>query len=68
MGLYGNVVVVPVRPRLLAAGAPRVSLTLDDILIEDGKVAPFSRSETTLHGDGPLRQRAAGQRRDRTSR
>ena len=36
------------RPRLLAARQPRdLPLTLDDILLEDGKVAPFSRAETT---------------------
>ena len=43
----------------------RSLLTLDDILIEDGKVAPFSRTETTHVGDGPLRQRHARRRRAR---
>ena len=35
------------RPRLLAAGQPGARLTLDDILLEDGKVAPFRRAEAT---------------------
>ena len=35
------------RSRLLAARAPRDRLTLDDVLLEDGKIAPFSRTETT---------------------
>jgi hypothetical protein len=29
-------------------------LTLDDILLDDGKVAPFSRSETTYAAMGRL--------------
>ena len=37
----------PGRARLLAAGQPRAALTLDDVLIEDGKIAGFSASETT---------------------
>ena len=41
------------RPGLLAARAPRgLVLTLDDILLEDGKVAPFSRAETTYAAMG----------------
>jgi FtsP/CotA-like multicopper oxidase with cupredoxin domain len=47
MGLYGNVLVVPSEPDYWAAVHREVLLTLDDILIEDGKVAPFSRSQTT---------------------
>jgi FtsP/CotA-like multicopper oxidase with cupredoxin domain len=47
MGLYGNVLVVPSDPDYWAPVHREVTLTLDDILIEDGKVAPFSRSETT---------------------
>lgn len=47
MGLYGNVLVVPSDPNYWAPVHREVPLTLDDILIEDGKVAPFSRSQTT---------------------
>ena len=47
MGLYGNVLVGPSDPDYWAPVHREVLLTLDDILIEDGKVAPFSRSVTT---------------------
>jgi FtsP/CotA-like multicopper oxidase with cupredoxin domain len=47
MGLYGNVLVEPADPDYWPAAHREVVLTLDDILLEDGKVAPFSRSETT---------------------
>jgi FtsP/CotA-like multicopper oxidase with cupredoxin domain len=47
MGLYGNVLVDPAVPDYWPPVNREVLLTLDDILLEDGKVAPFSRSETT---------------------
>ena len=47
MGLYGNVLVVPADPDYWPPAHREIVLTLDDVLIEDGKVAPFSRSETT---------------------
>jgi FtsP/CotA-like multicopper oxidase with cupredoxin domain len=47
MGLYGNVLVDPADPDYWPPVNREVLLTLDDILLEDGKVAPFSRSETT---------------------
>jgi FtsP/CotA-like multicopper oxidase with cupredoxin domain len=47
MGLYGNVLVEPVDPDYWPPVNREVVLTLDDILLEDGKVASFSRSETT---------------------
>src|SRR4051794_27004117 len=47
MGLYGNVIVEPADPEYWPPAHREVALTLDDILLEDGKVAPFSRSETT---------------------
>jgi FtsP/CotA-like multicopper oxidase with cupredoxin domain len=47
MGLYGNVLVEPADPDYWPPANRDVILTLDDILLEDGKVAPFSRSETT---------------------
>jgi|tagenome__1003787_1003787.scaffolds.fasta_scaffold20987400_4 FtsP/CotA-like multicopper oxidase with cupredoxin domain len=47
MGLYGNVLVVPAEPQYWPPVHREVLLTLDDVLIEDGAVAPFSRSETT---------------------
>jgi FtsP/CotA-like multicopper oxidase with cupredoxin domain len=47
MGLYGNVLVEPADPDYWPPVHREVALTLDDILIEDGEVAPFSRAETT---------------------
>jgi FtsP/CotA-like multicopper oxidase with cupredoxin domain len=47
MGLYGNVLVVPSEPEYWPPVDRELLLTLDDILIEDGKVAPFSPSTTT---------------------
>jgi FtsP/CotA-like multicopper oxidase with cupredoxin domain len=47
MGLYGNVLVEPADPNYWPPAHREIVLTLDDILLEGGKVAPFSRSETT---------------------
>jgi FtsP/CotA-like multicopper oxidase with cupredoxin domain len=47
MGLYGNVLVEPADPEYWPPVNRELALTLDDILLEDGKVAPFSRAETT---------------------
>ena len=47
MGLYGNILVVPSEPDYWPAAHRDVVLTLDDILIEDGKIATFSTTETT---------------------
>ena len=47
MGLYGNIHVVAAEPDYWPPVNREVFLTLDDILIEDGKVAGFSSSETT---------------------
>jgi FtsP/CotA-like multicopper oxidase with cupredoxin domain len=47
MGLYGNILVVPPEPAYWPPVNRDLLLTLDDILIEDGKVAAFSESETT---------------------
>ena len=47
MGLYGNCLVVPADPDYWPPANRDLLLTLDDILLEDGKVAPFSRTETT---------------------
>ena len=52
MGLYGNVIVVPEDDDHWAPANREIALTLDDILIEDGKVAPFSKSETTYAAMG----------------
>ena len=47
LGLYGNILVVPADPDYWAPVNREVMLTLDDVLLEDGKIAPFSRTETT---------------------
>src|SRR5947208_2865764 len=52
MGLYGNILVVPADPDYWPSAHREVLLTLDDVLIEDGKIAPFSRSETTYAAMG----------------
>ena len=47
MGLYGPVVVVPSEAEYWPPVNRELVLTLDDILLEEGRVAPFSRSQTT---------------------
>ena len=68
MGLYGNILVVPPEPDYWPPADRDLVLTLDDILIEDGKVAPFSPLGDHLRGDGPVRQPVAGRRRARLPR
>ena len=48
MGLYGNILVVSAEPDYWPPVNRELLLTLDDIFIEDGKVSPFSPSETTF--------------------
>jgi FtsP/CotA-like multicopper oxidase with cupredoxin domain len=52
LGLYGNILVVPAEPDYWPPADRDLILTLDDILIEDGKVAPFSPTETTFAAMG----------------
>src|SRR5689334_21617736 len=52
MGLYGNILVVPADPRYWPPVHRELLLTLDDVLIEDGKIAPFGREETTYSAMG----------------
>jgi FtsP/CotA-like multicopper oxidase with cupredoxin domain len=52
MGLYGNIVVSAPEPDYWPPADRDVVLTLDDILLEDGKVAPFSPTETTYAAMG----------------
>jgi FtsP/CotA-like multicopper oxidase with cupredoxin domain len=47
MGLYGNVVVEPAEPGYWPPAHREVPLTLDDVLLEDGAVAPFDPAEAT---------------------
>jgi FtsP/CotA-like multicopper oxidase with cupredoxin domain len=52
MGLYGNVLVEPADPDYWPPANREIALTLDDILLEEGRVAPFSRTETTYAAMG----------------
>jgi FtsP/CotA-like multicopper oxidase with cupredoxin domain len=52
MGLYANVLVEPTDPDYWPPAHRELALTLDDILLEDGQVAPFSRTETTYAAMG----------------
>ncbi len=52
MGLYGNILVVPTDPDYWPPAHRELVLTLDDVLIEDGKIAPFGREETTYAAMG----------------
>src|SRR6266487_240760 len=44
MGLYGTIVVAPADPGYWPAADRQLTLTLDDLLVEDGHIAPFPRS------------------------
>ena len=52
MGLYGNIIVEPAEPDYWPAAHRDLVLTLDDVLIEDGKIATFSTTETTYAAMG----------------
>jgi FtsP/CotA-like multicopper oxidase with cupredoxin domain len=52
LGLYGNILVLPADPDYWPPVDRDLILTLDDILIEDGKVAPFSPTETSYAAMG----------------
>jgi FtsP/CotA-like multicopper oxidase with cupredoxin domain len=47
MGLSGTILVVPKDPGYWAPVHRELVVTLDDVLIEDGRIAPFSPAETT---------------------
>jgi FtsP/CotA-like multicopper oxidase with cupredoxin domain len=51
-GLYGNIVVVPSEPDYWRPAHRELALTLDDILVEEGQVAPFSRLHPTFTAMG----------------
>ena len=52
LGLYGTIVVEPSDPSYWPAVDRYVTLTLDDLLVEDGKIAPFRRSGPTFTAMG----------------
>jgi FtsP/CotA-like multicopper oxidase with cupredoxin domain len=47
MGLYGNILVVPAEDDHWPPAHRELLLTLDDVLIEDGRIAAFGKSEPT---------------------
>ena len=52
LGLYGNILVVPADPGYWPPVDRELVLTLDDLLLEDGRVAPFSPVETSYAAMG----------------
>jgi len=44
MGLYGTIVVEPADPSYWPPADRQLTLTLDDLLVEDGHIAPFRKS------------------------
>jgi FtsP/CotA-like multicopper oxidase with cupredoxin domain len=52
MGLYGPILVVPAEPDYWPSAHRDVVLTLDDVLLEDGAIAPFSRTEVNFAAMG----------------
>jgi FtsP/CotA-like multicopper oxidase with cupredoxin domain len=52
LGLYGNILVVPTEPDYWPPADRDLILTVDDLLVEDGKVAPFSPTETSYAAMG----------------
>jgi FtsP/CotA-like multicopper oxidase with cupredoxin domain len=52
VGLYGNIVVAPAETDYWPPVNREFTVTLDDILLEDGKIAPFSRSQVTYTAMG----------------
>ena len=52
MGLYGNIVVEPTESDYWPPADRDVVLTLDDVLLEDGRIATFSVSETSYTAMG----------------
>ena len=51
-GMYGNIIVEPADPNYWAPVNRELTLVLDDILIRQGKVVPFSQSESNRTAAG----------------
>lgn len=52
LGMYGPIVVEPADPMYWPPADRHVTITLDDLLIEDGRIAPFLKSMTTFSAMG----------------
>ena len=57
MGLYANILVVPADPGYWPPVHRELLLTLDDVLVEDGRIAPVQPDRDDVRGDGTVRQR-----------
>jgi FtsP/CotA-like multicopper oxidase with cupredoxin domain len=52
LGLYGNILVVPAEPQYWPPTDRDLVLTVDDLLVEEGRIAPFSPTETSYAAMG----------------
>jgi hypothetical protein len=52
MGLYGTIIVEPTDAAYWPAVDRQLSITLDDLLVEDGHIAPFHRAGPTFTAMG----------------
>jgi FtsP/CotA-like multicopper oxidase with cupredoxin domain len=52
MGLYGTIVVEPAQEDYWPAVDRHLTITVDDLLVEDGRIAPFHRSGPTYTAMG----------------
>jgi FtsP/CotA-like multicopper oxidase with cupredoxin domain len=52
LGLYGNILVVPSDPDYWPPADREFILTVDDLLVEEGRIAPFSPTETSYAAMG----------------
>jgi FtsP/CotA-like multicopper oxidase with cupredoxin domain len=52
MGMYGTIIVEPTDPAYWPSVDRQLAITLDDVLIEDGQIAPFRRSGPTFTAMG----------------
>ena len=52
LGLYGNILVEPADPDYWSPVDRELVLTVDDLLVEEGRIAPFSPTETSYAAMG----------------
>jgi FtsP/CotA-like multicopper oxidase with cupredoxin domain len=52
MGLYGTIIVEPRDPSYWPPVDRQLSITLDDVLVEDGRIAPFRRDDLSYTAMG----------------
>jgi FtsP/CotA-like multicopper oxidase with cupredoxin domain len=52
LGLYGNILVEPADPDYWPPADRELVLTVDDLLVEEGRIAPFSPTETSYAAMG----------------